>query len=46
MSCFGKLSALMREIEGFFARGLWRMKQLYETYGDFLKLSSMVTEFR
>lgn len=32
------------DLKGFSDKNLWRMKQLYETYKDFPKLSPMVRE--
>lgn len=32
------------EIKGFSDKNIWRMKQIYETYKDFPKLSPLVSE--
>jgi predicted nuclease of restriction endonuclease-like (RecB) superfamily len=32
------------EIKGFASRNIWRMKQVYETYKDYPKLSTLLTE--
>ncbi|WP_199879892.1 DUF1016 N-terminal domain-containing protein [Arundinibacter roseus] len=34
------------EIKGFSDKNIWRMKQFYETYKDFPKLSPVVREIR